>query len=171
MDYAKAISEQDGKPMIDRIRHYVGADQDRFDDMIEQFFSNEGRVQDRIMWAMNHIVEAHPVLMDSHIDSFVHFLTPERSDMVRRGILRLMRDVTEIPESVMGEIYAKSYAFLEDPKETIAVRVFATKVLTRIALLLPELNEELIPLVQDVYEMSEKGLKNVTGHALRHLTK
>jgi hypothetical protein len=165
------LIENRSKQTCLRIAHFIGHDPERFQDMVDEFFESPPREQDLIMWAMNHTVDQAPELIFPHLERLVHHLQPSNRDPVKRGIIRILRDVDELPEDIMGEVYTKIFEMVHNPGEPIAVRAFGIYVLTNIAMELPELKEELIPLFQDIYTYTEKGVQNVARNALKKLSK
>jgi len=154
-----------------RIAHLIGQDPERFQGMIDEFYASPPREQDLIMWAMNHTIDQSPELIFPHLERLVHHLEPGNRDPIKRGIIRILRDIDELPEEIMGEVYTKIFEMVQDPAEPIAVRAFGIHVLTNIAKELPELKEELIPLFQDIYNYTEKGVQRVAFNSLTQLRK
>ena len=169
MDYGKRILENRSKNTCLEIAAYVGEDEGRFKELVDAFFKAKGKEQDWLMWVVNHTVERNPRLISLHLDKFVHMLDASQSDAVNRGIVRMLRDVPVIPEELAGEVYTKCFDLMNDVKQAIAVRVFSIRALVRIARNLPELKQELIPILQDIYTYSEKGLFVSARDALRDL--
>jgi hypothetical protein len=149
------------------IARHIGGDAELFAGLVHAFFAASGKEQDWLMWVIGHIVEDKHYLLTPHLDDFVHLLDAHRSGAINRGILRMLRDAPDIPEAIAGEAYIKSFDLVGDPRQPIAVRAFGIKVLTRIALSLPGLEAELVPLFQDIYAYTEKGLRASARDALR----
>ncbi len=158
MDYGRRILEDRSKKTCLEIARYIGEDDARFGSLVDAFFNAEGKEQNWLMWVITHTVERNPRLVLSHLEKFVHLLGKEQSGAVNRGIVRILRDVSIMPEELTGEVYAKCFDLMCDPGQAIAVRAFSMKVLARIARLHPELKAELIPILQDIYTYSEKAL-------------
>jgi hypothetical protein len=171
LNFGQMMIQNRSKKTCLKIASYVGSDSARFEELVNAFFQSSGKEQNLIMWAINHTIDQHPYLFISHLTRFVHFLDPGRSEPVKRGIIRILRDVPLNDEEILGEVYTKCFEMVSDPKEPIAVRAFGIKVLTKIAKELPELKEELIPLFQDIYELTEKGLQNSAKNSLNELRK
>lgn len=169
MDYAQQMTENRSKTTCLAIAAYIDQDQHRFSDLVDAFYTHKGKLQDYLMWAINHTVERSPFLVMPHLPGFVHILGPQRSGAVNRGIVRLLRDAPSIPEQLAGEVYAKCFGLLNDAKQPIAVRAFSIKVLTRIAIRIPELRSELVPLFTDIYTYTEKGMHVSARDALHQL--
>ena len=171
IDFGQWMVQNRSKQTCLKIASYVGSDPMRFNELVNAFFQSSGNEQNLIIWAINHTVDNQPHLFLPHLTRFVHYLDPGRSEPVKRGIIRILRDVQLDEEEILGEVYTKCFEMVSDPKEPIAVRAFGIKVLTKIALELPELKEELIPLFQDIYELTEKGLQNSAKNSLNDLRK
>jgi hypothetical protein len=169
--FGPMLIENRSKQTCLSIASFIGHDPERFQDLVDEFFESPPREQDLIMWAMNHTVDQAPELIFPHLERFVHHLQPSNRDPVKRGIIRILRDVDKLPEDIMGEVYTKIFEMVQNPAEPIAVRAFGMYVLTNIARELPELKEELIPLFQDIYTYTEKGVQNVARNALKKLSK
>ena len=83
---------------------------------------------------------------------------PSHNAIVRNTV-RVLQNI-EIPEELEGEIYERCFDYLNDPKEKPAVRAFSMKVLSNIAMIYPELKEELIKSIELHFPYGSKGFKS-----------
>ena len=84
-----------------------------------------------------------PGLARAYINLLVKQLENEDTNLaVKRNVVRLFQFI-EIPKRYSGRIFDACYKFVDDPKETVAVRVFAMTVAAKIAKDSPELLDEL----------------------------
>ncbi len=54
------------KQTINDIINFVDGKQEVFDELVETFLSNNTRVSQLTSWAVGHITEQHPQLVDKH---------------------------------------------------------------------------------------------------------
>jgi hypothetical protein len=80
---------------------------------------------------------------------------PDAHVAVKRNIMWLLQDI-EIPRQLYGLLTHKCFALM-DPKETIAVRVFAMSVLANIAMHEPDLKKELRIVIEDQLPYGSAG--------------
>jgi hypothetical protein len=143
MDIRRALETEHSKRMTMRIVEYVGEDARKFKDLIEIFFSDEYVLAQRAGWAVNYCAEFHPKLVRPHLKKMLDQL--ERDDIhdaVRRNVFRILQFV-EIPEKLLGRVYAHCLDYVEKADAPIAVRVFALSVAAKIARAEPDLLREL----------------------------
>lgn len=159
MDLRSELLREYNKSHVLQIVHWIGTDQDRFDQLVDLLIHGEKVESQRAAWVFHHSAEAHPELVRPHFKSLLDHLRPPVSDSVKRGILRALGQ-QELPEAFMGIAADYCFDFLPDPKETIAVRVYAMNILWNICQKEPDLSEELALLIEDQLPYWSAGLKS-----------
>src|SRR5260221_6195116 len=143
MNIRDALLEVHSKAQATRIADYVGDDPKRFAEMMGLMLGPVYRISQRAAWPVSYCVEEHPELIGPYWGKLAAQL--ERDDAhvaVRRNVARLLQFV-DIPKRYGGRIFDACYKLVDDPKETVAVRVFAMTVAATIAQNSPELINEL----------------------------
>ncbi|HTH51299.1 MAG TPA: hypothetical protein VL501_05170 [Pyrinomonadaceae bacterium] len=143
MDLRDAILAEHSKEQAKKIVEWVGADEDRFAELMRLFLTDVYRVTQRAGWPLGDAVKLRPHLIQPYFPQLLKQV--ERDDVhiaVKRNVVRLLQFV-EIPTRYEGRIFDVCYRLLDDPKEPVAVRVFSMTVAARIEKNSPELLDEL----------------------------
>lgn len=170
MNIRKELEKGHSKAITDRIIRYVGADQARFNSLISIFLEGPYRITQRAAWPLSFCVINHPFLISRHFGPILKMLTKKGiHDAVKRNIVRLLQFV-DIPEKYQGKVI--EYCFnLMDPKESIAVRVFAMTVLANLAKEHPDLKKELKLVIEDQLPFGTAAYLSRSKKILRQLEK
>lgn len=143
MNIRQALQAEHSKPQTMKIVTYIGADKNRFAELIKIFFAGEYRLTQRAAWSLNYCAEQQPDLIQPYLPKLLDCLS--RDDVhtaVKRNIVRLLQFV-EIPKKLHAKTYSLCLDLVDDPDEPVAVRVFAMTVAARIAKSEPALMNEL----------------------------
>lgn len=159
MDLRSELLRENNKSHILQIVHWIGDDQDRFDQLVDLLLHGGKPESQRAAWVFQHSAGAHPELVRPHLQSLLDHLQPLASDAVKRGILRALGE-QDLPEELMGIAADYCFDFLADLKESIAVRVYAMNILWNICQKEPDLSEELAMLIEDQLPYWSAGLKS-----------
>jgi hypothetical protein len=76
----------------------------------------------------------------------------------------------ELPEKHHGEIMDMCFAFLESPKESLAVKVFSMSVLGNLAKYYPEIKTELKLIIEDQLPHQSAGFKSRAKKGMKQLS-
>lgn len=149
MDLRKEILAEHSKVQCDRIVAWVGDSPQRFNELFRLFLTDEYRVVQRAAWPVSYCVEAHPALMKNNFGKLLKNLQkPTLHDAVKRNSTRLLQHVN-IPARYHGEVLNICFGYLENPKEAVAIKVFALTVLGNLAKLYPAIIPEIKLLIED----------------------
>jgi len=159
MDIRATLLEEHSKIQMLKIVKYIGDRQDRFDELFNLMLTGEYRVIQRAAWAVHHAAEAQPQLTKPHLKTMVKNLADTKLlDAVKRNTLRILAAI-DLPKSLQGIMAEHGFRMLDDPKEPVAVRMFAMTVLYNICQEEPELAPELIAMLEDHLPHGSAGLK------------
>ncbi len=157
------------KAICQQVVTYVGDDPRRFQELVDAFYGGPYRITQRAAWPLSYCVEAHPVLVKPHLRKLVQNLRkPDLPVAVKRNTLRLLQFI-DLPASLQGLVADVSFRLLQDPKETIAVHVFAMTVLARIARVEPEIGQELRVIIEDKMPYAGPAFRSRGSKALQQL--
>ena len=167
MNLLETIEKEYTKAQCAKIVNYIGDNPTRFKKLVDVFFAGPYRITQRSAWPLNKCVELHPELIKPHLKRMLLYLKKrEIPTAVKRNIVRLLQFI-KIPKSLQGLTADICFGFLQDKKEPVAVRVFAMTVLTNLVKNVPELKNELIPLIEDQMPYGSPGFRSRGSKALR----
>lgn len=169
MDLTRQLLREQSKVNCQRIVNYIGANKDRFADLIAAYLKGPYRVTQRAAWPMSCCVEDHPELIRPHLKRIIDFVCqPDATVAVKRNTLRLLQFI-DIPVKTQGQVAELCFQFLSDKKETIAVHVFAMSVLFKLTRAIPEFGNELKILIQDRMPYATAGFRSRANKILKKL--
>ncbi len=169
MNLVEEILKEHSKKQKDKIVGYVGKSPARFAQLVAVFLMGPYRVTQRAAWPLSYCIEQQPELLKPHLKKILALVGKKGvHDAVKRNVLRMLQFV-HIPKGYQGITINLCLAFLADAKEPIAIRVFAMTVLSNIANEVPELKNELIPLIEDQLPYASAGFLSRGKSLLKQL--
>lgn len=167
MDIRTALLKEHSKRQCDSIVSCIGADQKRFDTLVNIFLNEEYRLVQRAAWPLSYCVIAHPHLIKKHLKKIVQNLKKTGiHNAVKRNTIRLLQEV-EIPASLHGAVMDICFQYLADPKEMVAVKAFSLTVLGNFAKQYPEIIPELKLIIEDRLPHETAAFKVRAGKLLK----
>jgi hypothetical protein len=137
------------KAQCTAIVNWVGASQQRFDELFHLFLTDEYRVVQRAAWPVSYCVIAHPDFITPHWNKLIKNLQkPDLHNAVKRNSIRLLQDIT-IPKKYQGSIMDICIKYVESPTEAVAVKAFSLTVLTHLAKQYPEIIPEIKLIIEE----------------------
>ncbi|MEZ5041194.1 MAG: hypothetical protein R2828_14955 [Saprospiraceae bacterium] len=170
MDLLAAILSEHSKANTIAICQWIGADQDRFDSLMDLFLEGEYRVVQRAAWVVCEAALAHPSLIQPHLDALLHAMETPKHDAVLRNGLKILAEM-DIPAAYMGKAATISFDLFAAPKTPIAIKVHAMQVIANLCQYEPDLAEELKLLIEDHWEQASAGYKSRARRVLKQLEK
>lgn len=164
----KLLEEDRSKNQTNNIIQYVGSDEKRMEALMFFFFHEEWRYNQWSAWPIGYIGVKYPWMMTPYHDRLLDSLKNPTHDAVARNILRIYGEI-EIPEDIEGDIYETCFNYLLDLKQSIAIRVFSMTVLGRISHKYPELQDELISVIEEFMPHGSAGFKARGRRILKQL--
>jgi hypothetical protein len=169
MNLEKEILKEHSKAQRDRIVRYVGHDAARFATLLELFLKGDYRVTQRASWPLGIVGEHHPTLLAPHLRKIITNLDKAGlPDAVKRNTIRMLL-YSGIPKSLEGKLTDRCFTFLQDPKESIVVHVFAMMMLSRIVKKEPDLKNELRIIIEDKLQYGSPAFRSRGLKTLREL--
>jgi hypothetical protein len=168
MNLKEQILKEHSKANSLRIVAWVGSNPARFKELLHLFLHDEYRVVQRAAWAISTIAETHPDLIAPHLGAMINRMEDRGlPSAVSRNVLRILQ-TAPLPEELHGPLMNSCFRLLEDPKEPIAIRVFAMTVLGRLAKVYPELKVELRAIITNALEQEPSaGFKSRSAKVLK----
>lgn len=137
------------KAQCTAIVNWVGASQQRFDELFHLFLSDEYRVVQRAAWPVSYCVIAHPDFITPHWSKLIKNLQkPYLHNAVKRNSIRLLQDIS-IPKKYQGSVMDICIKYVESPTEAVAVKAFSLTVLTHLAKQYPEIIPEIKLIIEE----------------------
>ncbi|RYF79743.1 MAG: hypothetical protein EOO03_17910 [Chitinophagaceae bacterium] len=156
------------RDQLSRIRNWVLEKPKRFDVLVKLYLSGNYRITQRAVRIISQIADIDPELVQLYLVQIVGSLSTNPSDAVKRNVVRLLQKV-DIPQGLQGKVSEHCFAYLQNPKEAIAVRAFSVSVLARICLAQPELTREFLLLMDDILPFAGPGISVRIRDAKRKL--
>ncbi len=167
----EVILKEHSKKQCDKVVAYVGVSASRFSELVSLFLKGPYRVTQRAAWPLSRCVERNPKLIQPHLKKILDYsIKPGVHDAVKRNVVRLLQFI-EIPKRLQGLTAGICFQFFNDKNEPIAIRVFSMTVLSNLAKKLPELKNELIPLIEDQMPYGSAGFISRGRKVLKELKK
>jgi hypothetical protein len=149
MQLREQILKEHSKANCDTIVQWVGASQQRFDELFNLFLGDEYRVVQRTAWPVSYCVEAHPQLIKKHFGRLIKKLQqPQLHNAVKRNSVRLLQHVS-IPNKYQGAVMDICFGYVASPQEAVATKAFSLTVLGNLAQQYPEIIPEIKLLIEE----------------------
>lgn len=143
------ILKEHSKAQCTKIVTWIGASQQRFDELFQLFLHDEYRVVQRAAWPVSYCVIAHPEFINPHWNRLIKNLSkPGLHNAVKRNSIRLLQDI-DIPKKYQGQIMDICFTYLQSPTEAVAVKAFSLKVLGNLAQQYPDIIAEIQLIIEE----------------------
>jgi hypothetical protein len=137
------------KAQCTKIVNWVGANQQRFDELFTLFLKDEYRVVQRAAWPVSYCVIAHPNFIAKHWGRLIKNLQkPNLHNAVKRNSIRLLQNIT-IPKKYQGQLMDICFKYVASPTEAVAIKAFSLTVLSNLAQQYPEIIPEIKLLIEE----------------------
>lgn len=147
-------------------------DQERFDEMLQLALKEEYPVSMRAARIIELCSFKHKHLIIPHLVKLVDSIEKSKIDGVKRSFLKILAVLPiSLNEELQSRLIELSFSFLEDEKEAIAIRAFAIDYLTKMIRTYPELQNEMIYILEEMTRNSSTGLKTKCKKTLALLNK
>jgi hypothetical protein len=167
----EVILKEHSKRQCDKVVASIGNSAPRFSELVNLFLEGPYRVTQRAAWPLSCCLEKNPTLIQPHLKKILNYsMKPGVHDAVKRNVVRLLQFI-EVPKRLQGLTAAICFQFFNNKKEPIAIRVFSMTVLSNLAKKLPELKNELIPLIEDQMPYGSAGFISRGRKVLKELKK
>jgi len=149
MDLKRAILKEHGRKQAHKIADYCSQSSSRFKSLVDIYLAGPYRVTQRASWPLSICAEERPELIAPHLKKLLDFTTkPGVHDAVKRNTMRLLQFI-DVPKRNHAQVIDLYFSFLQQPKEAVAIRVFAMTSLSRVITDKPDLQKELRIILED----------------------
>jgi len=166
-DIKKLLEAEHTTAQRNKIVSFIGSNSMKMKALMSFFLDSKWhwRFNQRAAWPVNVIGRKQPKMIKPYLEKMVKVLKNPSHNAVARNTMSIFQEI-DIPEHIEGELYERSFEFLRNPKEPIAVRAFSISVLTRIAIKYPDLQGELIAEVEEHLPHGTAAYKSRAKRAL-----
>lgn len=156
MNLRNQILAEASKANALKVVQWIGNDPERFRSILDIFLHDEYRLVQRASWIISTVAEQQPALVKPHLKAMVDRMGDAGVPVaVKRNVVRILQFMP-VPKKLQGPVMDYCFRFLENPQETVAVRVFSMTVLANLAQQYPDIKNEIILLIED--QMREGAL-------------
>jgi hypothetical protein len=169
MNLVSELLKEHSKAQTSKIVAYVGRNSQRFAKLVDVYLKGPYRVTQRAAWPLSYCAIENPKIVTTHLKKLLAYAArPDVHPAVKRNTVRFLQFIP-IPKSHQGNVVNLCFMFLSNPKEPIAVRVFAMTVLSNLANENKDLKNEIIPLIEDHLPFSSAGFRHRSLRILKQL--
>lgn len=169
MNLRDTLLAEHSKAQADKVVHWIGSNQQRFDQLFTLFTSDEYKVVQRAAWPLSYAVVAHPVLIQKHFAKLLRYLKqPGLHDAVKRNSVRLLQDM-DIPKKYQGDVMNLCFDYIISPKEKPAVKAFSLTVLQNLSRQYPEIKNELRTIIETQWDNESPAFRSRARKILKEL--
>ncbi len=149
MNLYESVLANRSKEHIREIAVWVGHHPERIRVLMDLLAAGQKEIVQRTAWLISYVAEAHPEAVSPYLPALAERLNDIAAPVaVRRNVMRVMQFLP-IPESLHDIVLNHAFTFLQDEKETVAVRAFSMTVIEKISAYYPELKNELRLILED----------------------
>lgn len=171
MNILTILQKEHSKKVSIAVANWIGNDSNRFAALIAIIVGNEKDIANRAAWVLPSINDKHiDALIQPHLKELIPLLGKPVHDGIKRNIVRLLQ-FTSIPQKLQGITLEHCFQLLNNPKEAVAIRVFAMTVLYNLTLQEPDLAHELYDCIEMYMEGALPAYKSRGGKILKALNK
>jgi hypothetical protein len=160
MKLRDTLLAEHSKAQCMKVVKWIGNDQQRFNELLKLFLSDEYRVVQHAAWPLSYTVQAHPSLIKAHYGKLVKNLgRPGLPDAVKRNTVRIFQDLA-VPERFRGELMNTCFGFIESMTEKPAIKAFSLTVLYNLSKQYPDIRPELKAIIEDRWDYESAAFKS-----------
>lgn len=169
MNLVKELSKSLTSAQRLHIAAFIGSNPNRFAQLISIFLTGSNRVSQQAMWPLGYCVQQNPTLLKPHFHKFLKLLEqPDLPVGIKRNLYRTLQ-FASIPKPHQARVLNCALAVLTNRSEPVAIRVFAMTVLHHLTGSIPELKNELIPVLENDLPFASAGYVSRARKILRDL--
>ena len=171
MDLKKMLEKNHSKTQSNAIAYYIGNNANRFKALLKVYLDGPYRITQRAAWPLSICVERWPYLIDPHLKKILDYLDkPGIHDAVRRNTMRLLQFI-DIPKRYHGRVANLCFAYLQDRKTAVAIRVFSMTVLSHIIKDQPDIKKEFVMILEDELPYGSAAFLSRAKRVLKEIAK
>jgi hypothetical protein len=167
MQLLTILQKERSKKTCIEVADYIGNDNERFAELIEIITGKDIEMANRAAWVIPSIADKNiDKLIQQYLKTVIELLNQPVHDAIKRNVVRMLQ-FTTIPKKLQGITLAYCFQLLNNPKEAVAIRVFAMTVLYNLTRQEPDLAHELYDCIEMHMEGALPGYKSRGGKILK----
>ena len=126
-----------------------------FSKLLEYSYSADKKLAFRASWTISKVCDKYPAIILPHLDEIVKSLPRSDNESVIRSFLRILslNDLEKLSSNHHGILADYCFTSLTDADSAIAVKAYSMEILYKLALIYPELGNELATSIRIIMEM------------------
>lgn len=141
----------------------------RFEALMQCFLSTEYRLVQRAAGALNHAARMKPALLQPWLPAITEqLLNPKSPDVVVRNCVRILENC-DLPEPLHGPLLQTCFERVAQPDTAVAIKAFSLTILYRLSLVYPDIQPELLLLIEEQWETATAAFRSRAKKILRQL--
>lgn len=171
MDLRAALYDS-SRAVVDMAAQAIGNKSEYFNLAMEATFEDKYPLSMRSARVVQVSCENYPQLILPYIDEIIDKLKSFKVEGVKRSLLKLFRDSINLMElEQSGQLACICFDLLINPKEGIAVRNYSLDILMKISKFEPDLQNEIVSIVENMLHEESVGLRNKAGRLMAKMRK
>lgn len=167
MNLEEILLNEHSKATCDKVVHWIGNNQHRFDQLFYFFIGNDPLLAQRASWPLGYAAVANPHLIKKHFKELLRNVNKNGAhDAIKRNTIRIFQDIP-IPEAFQGDVMNLCFNYLMAPKEKPAIKAFSLTVLQNLSVQYPEILPELRTIIEDRWDIESKAFQSRARKILR----
>jgi len=158
------------RALSDQVTKLIGNDPQKFQQLYEFVISGYSKASERAARSLDVCCEQYAELIYPYLDELVHHSASIKSVTKKRCMMRILtRHPIPENENTLGFLMNHCFGYLEDPKESIAVKVYSMEILYEMSKVIPEIRNELRHLTEENMRYGSAGIRSFGSKILRKL--
>lgn len=150
----------------------IGNNTDKFAEMMELALRDEYPLSMRAARIIALCVEKNNSLIDPHLQNIIEVLDSICVEGVKRSFLKIFAELPlHLNEDMLGILTDRSFIWLNNPKEAIAIRYYAIEILLKVVKLFPEIKFELSDCLHTILDNESSALQVKSRKAIKYLNR
>lgn len=131
-----------------------------FSKLLEYSYSHDKKLAFRASWTISKVCDKFPAIILPHLDEIVDSLPQFENDSVIRSFLRILslNDLEKLSSDHHGLLADYCFTSLTDADSAIAIKAYSMEILYKLALIYPELGNELATSIRIIMEDGSAGI-------------
>lgn len=140
-----------------------------------QFYTNNHNVKDKLpqraAWVLGNIINQNSTILQPYLNLIVQQLNKENvHPSIIRNAVHILQTAT-IPEELQGEVMNTCFKLIEKPTTEPAIKAFSLTTLFNLSKIYPEIKNELIILIEELWDNETAAFKSRGRKILKDLKK
>ena len=131
-----------------------------FSKLLEYSYSHDKKLAFRASWTISKVCDKFPAIILPHLDEIVKSLPKSDNESVIRSFLRILslNDLEKLSSSQHGLLADYCFTSLADVDSAVAIKAYSMEILYKLALIYPELGNELAISIRILMENGSAGI-------------